>query len=298
MDNIPDYEEIIKNLGMKWQTPVITEKTFYEQNKFDDKCLGFPWAEVIDRNISHERIYNLLKENSKGCYTCCQHIYFRKLIPLFVKLGIETIYACHKIKDEDILEDILILPCPLYAVNIEDERRNKLFQDVNLLEKERKLWYSFQGGYNDKYMSNIRQRILNLEKKEHNQLIDSKGWHFEKAVYGGDKSIIEDKLASYNKLLLDSRFSLCPSGSGPNSIRFWECLASGSIPVLLSDKLDLPKHDLWPASIVVMEEKDMERIEEILGEISKEKEDKMRANCLKIYSHFKDNFKNIVLLNT
>ena len=60
MDNILDYEEVIKKLGMKWQTPVITEKTFYEQNKFDDKCLGFPWAEVIDRNISHERIYNLL----------------------------------------------------------------------------------------------------------------------------------------------------------------------------------------------------------------------------------------------
>jgi len=290
-NNIFDIEKILKDLDVKWQTPVITEKTFYEQNKFDDKCLGFPWAEVIDRNISHSKIYDLLKEKSKGCYTCCQHIYFRKLIPLFAKLGIETVYACHKVKDEDILEDILILPCPLYAVNIEDERRNKLFKNVNLLEKERKLWYSFQGGYNDKYMSNIRQRILNLEKKEHNQLIDSKGWHFEKAVYGGDESIIEDKLASYNQLLLDSRFSLCPSGSGPNSIRFWECLATGSIPVLMSDKLDLSKHDLWPESIVIMEEKDVERIEEILREISPEDEKKMRANCLKIYSHFKDNFK-------
>ena len=45
-------------------------------------------------------------------------------------------------------------------------------------------------------------------------------------------------------LLLNSKYTLCPSGSGPNSIRLWESLACGSIPIILSDTLDLPSHKI------------------------------------------------------
>jgi hypothetical protein len=37
-----------------------------------------------------------------------------------------------------------------------------------------------------------------------------------------------------------SVFALCPSGSGPNSIRLWEALGFGAIPVILSHTLRLP----------------------------------------------------------
>ena len=54
---------------------------------------------------------------------------------------------------------------------------------------------------------------------------------------------------------------MCPSGSGPNSIRFWESLAVGSIPVLLSDSLELPKHKLWDDVIIRIKEKNFKNIE-------------------------------------
>lgn len=39
---------------------------------------------------------------------------------------------------------------------------------------------------------------------------------------------------------------LCPKGSGRNSIRFFECMAFGSLPVLISDDCVLPYEELIP----------------------------------------------------
>ena len=61
------------------------------------------------------------------------------------------------------------------------------------------------------------------------------------------------KTSAYNDYLLKSVFSLCPSGSGPNSIRLWESLGIGTIPVVLADTLDLPKHELMEKAIIQVE---------------------------------------------
>jgi len=91
---------------------------------------------------------------------------------------------------------------------------------------------------------------------------------------------------------LSSRYSLCPSGSGPNSIRFWEALATGSIPILLADTLELPQHELWDSAIVKLNEKDIGILTDILSNISTSDEESRRANCLKIYQHFRMNYAN------
>jgi hypothetical protein len=41
-------DEIINKTGLFWQYPVITEKTFYEQNKDDENFIGIPWATILD----------------------------------------------------------------------------------------------------------------------------------------------------------------------------------------------------------------------------------------------------------
>ena len=78
-------------------------------------------------------------------------------------------------------------------------------------------------------------------------ILDTGDWHFNCDVYNKSQNIEgtlnEDekhkkKTDFFNQLLLDSKFTLCPSGSGPNSIRLWESLACGSIPILLADTLN------------------------------------------------------------
>ena len=54
-------ELIIEQLKLFWQYPVITEKTFYEQNKTNENYLGIPWATIIDKQYNLNVMYNLLK---------------------------------------------------------------------------------------------------------------------------------------------------------------------------------------------------------------------------------------------
>ncbi len=291
-------DKIINDYKLFWQYPVITEKVFYEQNKNNSSFIGFPWATIIDKRYGLNTIFKIIKKyisEEKYYYTCCQHISFRKLIPLFKALNICVIFTPHKIKVEDNIDDILILPIPLYAVNFEDETRNIEFKNVDFLNKKRFYLYSFIGGFQPDYLTNVRKNIFNMKHPDKTLIINTGGWHFNNIVYSSkqnfNKELNIDKnhlnnMKNYNEVLLNSRYSLCPSGTGPNSIRFWESLACGSIPILLSDSLDLPSHSNWSESIIIIPEINIDLIPNIIKNITPEKEKKMRSNCLEIYKFF------------
>ena len=309
-------DNILQQLGLFWQYPVITEETFYLQNKHDSNYFPFPWATVIDKRVNLQKLYQILIKiipKNRNYYTCCQHIHFENY---FIKtnfwesLGITKIYVPHKCIGRDKIGGIELAACPLYAVNIEDNSRNEELKKYNLLEKERKYFYSFFGGYQaDCYLTDIRLRIFDLNEKGRQDCIirNTGAWHFNCDVYGGgqeqngklnedEKHKIKTKL--YNSMLLDSRYTLAPSGSGPNSIRLWEALGAGSIPVLLADTLELPKHDLWDKAIVRIKESDLNKLDDILSKISEKEEQKRRENCMELYCHFRNNYKNEKLLPT
>ena len=66
----------------------------------------------------------------------------------------------------------------------------------------------------------------------------------------------------FARILQESIFSLCPSGFGPNSMRLWESIGWGSIPVVLSGNY------LPPGSSALWEEATVscpERLEDILA---------------------------------
>ena len=290
MNNI---DKVIEYTKLYWQYPVITEKTFYEQNKHNKQYIGVPWATILDKVKNKDKLLNLLYKscnNNFDNYTCCQHISFRILIPFFKMLNIQTLYTPHKIKNEDEIDGIKIVACPLYAVNIEDEKRNKIFKDVDFLNNSRRYLYSFMGAYNPKwYLTDIRKKILDMKHSENTFIKYTGQWHFEKSVYSELQSYNQEidkcenhqnNTEEYNKVLLESRYSLCPSGSGPNSIRLWESLACGSIPIVLSDKLDLPYHNLWNKAIIILNENEVYKISNILANISSEKENEMRKYCV------------------
>lgn len=297
-------EEILNKHKLFWQYPAITEKTFYNQNKLNDNFLGFPWATIFDKKYSFQLIYNMLKQYinpNNEYYSCCQHIIFRKFIPLWKALNIKTVYVSHKIKGEDMIDGIILKPCPLYAVNIETDKFNKEFQNQNLLNTERKILYNFIGGYQEDYLTQIRPNIFKMNHYENTIIKNTGDWHFNKLVYNEKQNFNQDlnlnlehnnKTKYYNELLLNSRYTLAPSGTGPNSIRFWEALGAGSIPVLLSDTLELPENELWDDAIIKLKENDIEILPNFLEKISETKEKHMRENCLRIYNHFKNNFIN------
>jgi len=299
-----DWQKVIDDCGIFWQYPVITEKRFYDQNRTFSNYIGFPWATIIDKNVNINEVAKYVAQFLKKdieYYTCCQHIRFRELIPLFKFLGIKSVYTPHKCLGEDVIEDILLHPCPLYAVNFEDSSKNEQFLETDLINKDRGLLFSFIGGLQPGYLTDIRDKIFKLPKIENTYVENTGGWHFNEIVYTEKQNNKKaynvsdhhrNNTEKYNSVLLNSKFSLCPSGTGPNSIRFWESLACGSIPVLLADTLELPKHDLWGKAIVRIKEKDCEKVHQILSSITEQEQASMRKNCLKIYNDLKDNYAN------
>lgn len=290
----------MQNPQMFWQYPAITEKTFSEQNIHRRAYVSVPWATVIDKRYNLEDVYQQVRSRYNEdleYFTCCQHISFRKLIPLLKKLNIRKVFTPHKVKGEDSISGVQLVGCPLYAVNFEDPSRNKTFTTDNISDRD--LLYSFVGGYQRGYMSDIRLNIFDLPDRANCLIRNTGTWHFNHIVYSSQQNsglreapnpTHMEKTEYYNRALLRSRFSLCPSGSGPNSIRLWESLAAGAIPVVLADTLELPAHPLWKEAVVFLPERFVSVVYTALSQVSPEKETEMRQNCLEIYKFFQANF--------
>ena len=81
MNNLNTF---LESIHLFWQYPVITEKTFYEQNNDDNEYIGVPWATIIDKINQKQKLLKLIYskiDTTRTYYTCCQHIKFRALIP-------------------------------------------------------------------------------------------------------------------------------------------------------------------------------------------------------------------------
>ncbi len=104
--------------------------------------------------------------------------------------------------------------------------------------------------------------------------------------------IAADSADLYKDILARSRFSLCPRGYATNSIRFWESLCAGAIPILISNDALLPEYRSWEKTIIRINEDAIGTIKEILARIDPRQEELMRKRCLHAYRRFSG--KNIV----
>lgn len=229
-----------------------------------------PWATYIDRRTFPAATLHRVRRHliaaheiaringqSVRAHTVCQHVDWRLILEEAADLGISDIWSSHctadaqaKVRESGL--GLRVHPWSLYAVNYcEPERRDGL--EVGRPMAERRLLASFIGAHMRHYLSDIRVRLWRqLSALNREDILVDLGdeWHFHKTVYDYqvrrralEDSHLDDIRSSayrYNRVLSDSRFSLCPEGAGPNTLRFWESIAVGSIPVLFNDDL------LWP----------------------------------------------------
>ncbi len=255
---------------MFWQFPCRTEGDAYDVHKRISKrsykdavvnvYLPLPWATFIDKKrfpAAHIKILGsritatrkILGElgYKLRIHTVCQHIRWRNLEDWLPQLGITDLWISHKEKDLDSFGSIKLHAWTLYAVNYRDKSRSKGL--VYKPHAEKKIFASFIGAHMKHYPTEVRLR-LNQLKDLPGYLIEIKDlWHFNKVVYnyqvfGQEKekeSIKVEDVDRYNEVISDSIFSLCPAGAGPNTLRLWESMAVGSIPVVISDRHELPQ---------------------------------------------------------
>ena len=282
--------------------PILTEK-FYSRNHHNTICdknvfLSFPWANYLDSGDSLDAVgikdafdpelreAILAAVSSYGrVHAVSQHINWRSLIPLWKDLGVTHAGICHYEKDMK-SDGIDFTSWPLFACNYEliDKRRNLEVKAT----KDKRYLASFVGSYQKNHRTSIRLDLNNLKHERlYYELRD--GWFFNGEVYSVfSDNQRESNVIRYNSILSDSVFSLCPEGSGPNTIRLWESMAVGSIPVIYSDGWvppQLPGLDWKDFSIFIPCSGYGDTIE-ILSSLDAETVERMRSNCINAYRQF------------
>lgn len=302
---------VLYYLENDWQEPVITEKKIYEiiRETMDPgfNYLAFPWATLIDQLIFGKTelleqiqfVQNSKMNSTFSLVTTCQHIYFRRILPIFKKCGVKYLFVSHRIPQDDQLEKeylLKIIPYfiyPLYAT------------PTSLCSTNRKYLCSFKGNINNQhYLTNIRERLADLKEFEDCWIEFNHEWFFEKQVYHNQilkKNVKIDKekqTNSYIEILTNSEFSLCPSGSGPNSIRLWESLSYSSIPIILSNHMVLPEiEENWQDVCVFWSEQScIKKLYFYLKTIPLEKIQSMKKLGRTIYEKylFQENFAHLL----
>jgi len=271
-----------------WQMPAKTEKwaseiiTAQGYNSPLIEVICFPWATLIDL-ISRKQLsladkltqdlYNLPKKIKLFRFTVIQHISFDSVKKIIKDLGITDIFWAHKQIGTDGWDEVRLHAFPLYPF------ANEFKKNI----KSNKLLYSFIGAYDPGcYISRVREKIFSIHNPSYGLVLRRNKWFFEYAVYETQISKFEfnnipfdqAELQEYVDTLESSLMSLCPSGAGPNSIRYWESVAFGCIPILLSDKLDLLMINACNGTVRVPENNLLSYISDIIflfeqGEIEK-----------------------------
>ncbi|KAJ6289318.1 hypothetical protein OIU76_025183 [Salix suchowensis] len=101
----------------------------------------------------------------------------------------------------------------------------------------------------------------------------------------------------YQEKFLRSRFCICPGAPHVHGARIAEAIHYGCVPVILSDYSVLPLNDIldWRKFSVVIKEKDVHQLKNILKNITDEKYRSLQNHAIKIQKHFQWNSPSVKL---
>ena len=249
---------------LPWQRPNATEAYAAEQLGSAAGYLAFPWASWIDvaRDQPPPPAPLASGPAQQLLATVGQHIEMLQHCDLLRRCGVTDLFWSHATTGTWHHQGLRIHPFPLFPVRCSTDPGPAAGVPLS----QRRWLYSFQGVYRPElYLTPVRKWILSLPPRADAQLESRREWHFEQAVYreqvhgepfdAGRHAELNAEASSYAEALQQSVFDLCPSGSGPNSIRLWESLGYGAIPVILADSLALPGDpELWRQAALMVQE--------------------------------------------
>ncbi|GJL96296.1 MAG: hypothetical protein DHS20C06_01130 [Hyphobacterium sp.] len=254
-----------------WQHPAITEQHAFNQIRLlavrggTTAYLGFPWATYIDvsnHNKADSKRLSAMRDGlgraveevagHERVVTVCQHIHMLDFPELFEAAGITDVFWSHAAHGQikfGANRSINIHPFPLFPVQIPEGPEVPI--------EERPYLFSFVGAKATPIYLTQSRTFLIEELADHPRgfVRDRETWHYNKVVY--DHQVLSraqshaglvDANASeeFKQVMRKTQFALCPSGTGPNSIRLWEAIAGGAIPVILKDTYKFPgSQTIW-----------------------------------------------------
>jgi hypothetical protein len=260
-----------------WQEPAKTEKWAYEwavqnfpNNPFTE-LVCFPWAMLLDllareKIERSEKLLKLLKrappKKALKRATVFQHESLDLMLDYLKALRITDVFWSHAPKNSQRIDEINIHPFPLYPFA---SGLKLIHAKIPFLQ--RKYQFSFIGAYDSQgYISDVRDHLFKIPNEDRFFIKKRPIWHFEKHIYQEQinqtplsrseiESFSKDNL-EFSEISSQSQFIFCPSGSGCNSMRLWEAIDFGAIPIILSDSYHIPR------------ELDQKNIKYIIGEES------------------------------
>ncbi len=230
--------------------PVKTEQTISEQLikrskdiKTDKIYISFPIAwNLNNKGIGYtQNVINSIceKYKNKNIFFVCQHILVNNL-----NFHNNLVFTPHA----TILDPYVAIPH--YTCNY----------DLNYVKpwNEREYLFSFVGSFRT---HPVRQRLYQLLKHRNDcYIVDTGAWHFENS-----KQTQIQNSNEFSKILGNTKYSLCPRGTGPSTIRIWESMAMGSYPVILSDILKMPMSRQFSDELWLQTPEDLINFETSLG---------------------------------
>ena len=241
-------------------------KNLVSEKKVVNIYVPIPWATYIDKSKHCTRYLKQVKTQLlyyKGIaehfgwelrtHSVCQHIFWDKVVVHAMNIGINNLHISHKDSASEALinansDNLKLEPWPLIAVNFELKDRRIGLDSIPMQRKN--LLASFIGAHKKHYIDDSRLQLREIAKNSLSSdvVISVKDeWFYNEIVYVEQVAakklkadFVETKISEteeYNKTLSNSVFSLCPVGAGPNTLRLWESIAMGAIPVLFSKDL-------------------------------------------------------------
>lgn len=81
---------------------------------------------------------------------------------------------------------------------------------------------------------------------------------------GGEDAIYERFHRDFAAMMMNSAFTLCPRGVGTSTFRLFETMKAGRVPVIVSDGWVPPEGPAWESFSLVVAERDVRRLPQIL----------------------------------